>query len=322
MRTRMALICLRWRIGLRHFQVPHDKLAQILGLEILSFISLYTIAMGLLTYHRFYAAIALFSLGCATLAVATLMAFFTVENAIARWICIALTITVMVSLTFYLTGVVNQAEGEYYAPLISRDAETSKFVAQMSRPSTAVKPNADDMQHSRTSKQDRRPNALNSPQAPSLATPLPAQPSLGLSDNAPNESKMTSLCPSCSPQEFNADLQQLYLKIGKIIWDHKLALAPPAGASEEYKKFLAWSEPIRGGNQLKDCCFEDAVLWRGAAIARLGPGFRGGQNERYYAQGQNPTDLYYNSMFIRDDLYDLAQKLATKEGLPQPKPPW
>jgi hypothetical protein len=129
--ARLHLVLLRWKIKIRRrfasiaaFHVPHDRVSQFLAVEILSFASLFGIAMGLLEYHRFYAAIVLFSLGCLILGLRLLIACFLIGNRF-KWLTAILVVLGTISGTNYLVGVVIQAESEYYATIEQTDEAMS-----------------------------------------------------------------------------------------------------------------------------------------------------------------------------------------------------
>jgi len=95
-------------------------------LELVSFVACFGFAMGLLSLHRFPAAIICFSIGCASLSLVVLTVVFSYTNA---WWKIASILGTMIA-TFicmgYLMGLVVQAENEYYEPLIAHEVEMAK----------------------------------------------------------------------------------------------------------------------------------------------------------------------------------------------------
>jgi hypothetical protein len=131
--VRFPLLILRWNIkaryklqDLRDFTIPHEQFSKALGWEILSFVSLFTIAMGLLEYQRFLASVVLFSLASAALSLSVFIQILAVRYWLGKWFLVAVTIIGTVGLMLYLIGIVNQGETTYYASRISLDVLASE----------------------------------------------------------------------------------------------------------------------------------------------------------------------------------------------------
>jgi hypothetical protein len=144
--VRPYLVFLRWKIKVRSrlqavtsFHISHDKFRQVLTVEILSFASLFGIAMGLLEYHRFYAAIILFAIGSLILGIRLLIAVFVIVTRL-KWLFIFPIIGATIWGTDYLVGVVIQAESEYYASTERTDEATS--VGATKKPSKGASTNS------------------------------------------------------------------------------------------------------------------------------------------------------------------------------------
>jgi multisubunit Na+/H+ antiporter MnhG subunit len=129
--VRISLRLLRWKIklrghleDLRDLHILPEKIGKIVGIA--SFPVLSATAMGLLRYQRFSAAIILYSLGCISLALSTLVWFSSVKHAVWEWAFILMTDVGILLLMPYLMGVVGQAQTEYYPAKIKEDARASK----------------------------------------------------------------------------------------------------------------------------------------------------------------------------------------------------
>lgn len=96
--------------------IPHEKIRRFFGWEILSFSCLSGLAIGLVGFHRFGAAILTFSVACLVVAIQVLFRFFSMQ----RWFpwkitLIVLTCAFAVWGDWYLMDVVKDARKEYYA---------------------------------------------------------------------------------------------------------------------------------------------------------------------------------------------------------------
>lgn len=117
-----ALLVWFGRLQLRPSVQVHLK--KIVALEILSFVSLFSIGAVLLEYHRFGAAIAVFSLGVAGLAVSVLLAVLGLHSkAFLKTIAVVSVYIFAVVACQYLIGIVEQAEDEYNAAIIAKAIE-------------------------------------------------------------------------------------------------------------------------------------------------------------------------------------------------------
>jgi hypothetical protein len=127
---RLSLLLLRWKIKVRSFfqsivalRVPHETFRKFFTFEIISFVSMFGFAMGLLTYHRFIAAIILFSVGFITLSVRGMLGAFSIIKP-WKWAGVFVVFMITVCGELYLMGIVNQAESEYYSGLEVQAAAT------------------------------------------------------------------------------------------------------------------------------------------------------------------------------------------------------
>jgi hypothetical protein len=144
--VRLPLLLLRWKTKgqsclqrMANVRVSDAEFSRVVTVEILSFGVLFALAMSLLEFHRFAAAITVLSLGCLILGIRLLIAAFAIESHF-KWLPILGICGATIASTVYLLGVVGQAEAEYYGNMIRVDAEASKSEAKIAPAPVGVFP--------------------------------------------------------------------------------------------------------------------------------------------------------------------------------------
>jgi hypothetical protein len=123
----MGKMPLRQRLSdFGHKQFSDEYLRTILAFELISSGTLLFLAFQVLEYQRYYLSIVLFGLGWASAASALLFSIFPVGNASLRRTLELLTCAACIAATFYVMGVVKQAEREFYGARATSDVAVAK----------------------------------------------------------------------------------------------------------------------------------------------------------------------------------------------------